>query len=261
MHENFGNIRYQVDSKIALLTIDKPQKLNSLTPSDLSDLCRAIMKADGDKDVKVAILTGTGRSFCAGVDIMNLPDLSIADRRLLFRSTLDINKLLLHTEKVTIAAVNGMALGAGFEASLLFDFTVAAESATFGLPEIKVGIYPGTFSPIFLLYLMGRKRANELLLRGKIIKASEAAALGLVNEVVPDEKVIDRAKELAIEILGVGSLPVAMCKARLNSAMRNLLDAEMSRFVELQTLVFNSRDAQEGLNALRTKRKPVFTGE
>jgi enoyl-CoA hydratase len=219
-------------------------------------------EADEDRSVGAVIITGSGRkSFSAGVDIMNLPDLSIGERRLLFKSTLDFNKYLLHTEKVTIAAVNGIAVGAGFEASLLCDFTIAGESATFGLPEVKVGLYPGTFSPIFLLHSIGRKRANELLLTGKSIKASEAASLGLVNEVVPDENVVDRAKELGTQILQVGSLPVAMCKARLNSEMRNLLDAEMSRFIELQTLVYLSQDAQEGLNALREKRKPVFTGQ
>jgi enoyl-CoA hydratase len=259
------DITYEVSDGVALITIDRQKKMNTLTMDMYSSLITAIKRADEDRSVRVVILTASGqKAFSAGVDVLSLPeDLSIPERRWFFINfDVVFNRLLLHTEKVTIAAVNGIALGAAFEASLLCDFTIAAESAKFGMPEVKVGLYPGTFSPIYLLYLMGRKRANDLLLRGKIIDASEASTLGLVNEVVPDAEVLDRARELAKEIImNTGILPVSMYKARLNSEMRNLLDGEMSRFVEFQTLTLLSKDGQEGLNALREKRKPVFTGK
>lgn len=266
MHkENLIDVIYEVGDGIALITIDRQQKMNTLTKDTFSSLITALKRADEDRNVRVIIFTGSGQKvFSAGVDVLSLPDdLSIPEQRSFFINfDVVFNRLLLNTEKVTIAAVNGIALGAAFEASLLCDFTIAAESAKFGMPEVKVGLYPGTFSPIYLLYLMGRKRTNELLLRGKLIDASEASTLGLVNEVVPDKEVIDRARGLAKEIImNTGILPVAMYKARLNSEMRNLLDAEMTRFIELQTLAFLSKDAQEGLNALREKRKPVFTGK
>jgi enoyl-CoA hydratase len=260
--KSFGEIHYEADGNVALITIDRPERTNALTPDGLVRLCTAMKEADVDKNIRVIILTGTGnKSFSAGIDILNLPEQTIADRRILFRETLDINHILLYTEKVTIAAVNGMALGVGFEISLLCDFTIAAESATFRAPEVMVGLYPTPLCCTLLLHMMGRKKANEVLLQAKPLQAHEAAVFGLVNEVVPFDKLIGRAKELALEITSAAPLPVAMCKARLNSEMRRLLDEDMSRFVDVQTFLFSSEDRREGFDALKTKRKPVWTGK
>jgi enoyl-CoA hydratase/carnithine racemase len=260
--KSFGEIHYEVDDNVALITIDRPERTNSLTPDGLARLCTAMREADADRNIRVIILTGAGdKSFSSGIDILNLPDQSIGDRRILFRETLDINHILLYTEKVTIAAVNGMALGVGFEISLLCDFTIATESATFRAPEVMVGLYPTPLCCTLLVHMIGRKRANEVLLKAKPLQAQEAAALGLVNEVVPIDKLINRAKELAMEITSAAPLPVAMCKARLNSEMSRLLDEDMSRFVDVQTFLFSSEDRREGFDALKTKRKPVWTGQ
>lgn len=262
LKKNFGEIIYQTDNDITRLTIDRPSKLNSLTAEGLSNLRQAIMEADSDKDIKVIIFTGAGRrAFSSGFDILNVPELSIADLRLLHINNLKLNREFMGTGKVTIGAVNGMALGVGFEISLLCDLTVAAESATFGIPELTIGAYPGTIAPTLLAQLVGMKKAKELILTGKTINAGEAAALGLVNEVVPDDRLMDRTQELAKTILLMAPLPLAMVKARMNSMLRVLLEEEMSRFVEAQTLVFNSRDFKEGLSALKERRKPIFRGE
>jgi enoyl-CoA hydratase/carnithine racemase len=255
-------IRSHIEAGIAILTIDRPEKLNSLTPEGLSDLRQALVDADSHSDTRIIVLTGAGtRAFSAGFAILNVPDLSIADSRLLHLRNLELNRTLMALNKVTIAAVNGMALGAGFEISLLCDITLAAESATFGMPELAIGAYPGTIAPTLLWQFLGMKKANELILTGRTLMAREAETLGLVNQVVPDETLISRTLQLAREIMDMAPLPVAMYKARMNSKMRMLLEEEMSRFVEVQTLVFSSRDFKEGLTALKEKRKPAFSGE
>lgn len=261
MQEDYGEITYQARDGIALLTINRPEKLNSITVEGFSNLCRAIKDADSDRDTKIMVLTGAGgRAFCAGFDVLNVPSLPVADSRLLHSTNLELNKALMATNKVTIAAVNGMALGAGFEIGLLCDFTIAGRSARFGMPESAIGVYPGTIAPL-LWQMIGPKKAKEFLIACKTIDANEAAAMGMVNEVVDDEKVVDRAFELAKEIMVKAPLPVAMLKARMNSMLRALLEDEMSHFVEAQTLAFGSRDFREGLDALREKRKAIFRGE
>lgn len=262
LEKNFGEIICQMDKGVAVLTIDRPKKLNALTPDGLSNLRQAIMEADSDQESKVIVLTGAGeRAFSTGLDILNVPVLPIADLRLFHTNNQKLYRALMGTGKITIAAVNGMALGSGFEISLLCDFTIAAESATFGMPELAVGAYPGVLSVALLWELIGKKRTCELLLTGKIITAVEAEALGLANEVVPDARLMDSALEWASKIVRAAPLPVAMVKARMNSMLRVRLEEEMSRFVEVQTLVFNSRDFKEGLSALKEKRKPVFRGD
>jgi enoyl-CoA hydratase len=262
LDKNFGEIIYHRENAVAILTIDRPKKLNALTPEGLSNLRQAIVDADSDKESKVIVLTGAGkRAFSTGLDILNVPELPTADLRLLHINNQKLYRELMGIGKITIAAVNGMALGSGFEISLLCDFTVAAESAKFGMPELAVGAYPGVLSVALLWELVGKKKACELLLTGKTITAGEAAGLGLVNEVVPDARLMDNALELARKIVRTAPLPVSMVKARMNSMLRVQLEEEMSRFVEVQTLAFNSRDFKEGLSALKEKRKPIFRGE
>jgi enoyl-CoA hydratase/carnithine racemase len=129
------------------------------------------------------------------------------------------------------------------------------------MPELAIGAYPGTIAPTLLWHLVGIKKARELLLTGRRISADEADRLGLVNEVVPDKKLMERAIRLAEELKAMAPLPMTMYKAKTNSMLRVLLEEEMSQFVEMQALVFDSSDFREGLSALKEKRKPVFRGQ
>jgi enoyl-CoA hydratase len=261
MRKDHGGIICQARDGIALLTIDRPQKLNSLTPAAFSGLSQALKDADSDKNIKVIIITGSGsRAFCGGFDVLNVPDLPTSESRLLHTRNLELNKQLIGMSKVTIAAVNGMAVGAGFEISLLCDLTVAVSSATFGMPESAIGVYPGSLAPL-LCQLLGHKRAKEFLLTCRTIDAVEAMALGMVNEIPAGDRLMDRVFALARKIIDMAPLPIAMLKARMNSLLRVLLEDEMSYFVEAQTLIFSSSDFREGMSALREKRKPVFRGE
>ncbi len=261
MRTSYGEITYQPRDGMALLTIDRPKKLNSISPEGFSNLRQALEDADSDKDTKIIVVTGAGnRAFCAGFDILSIEPLSVADLRSLHTANLALNRVLIGTNKVTIAAVNGMALGTGCEISLLCDLSIASQSATFAMPESAVGVYPGTIAPL-LCQLLGIKKAKEFIFTGKTINAHEAAAFGMVNEVVDDAKVLESAFELGKKIMRMAPLPVAMFKARTNTMLRMLLEEDLSRFVEVQTLAFGSSDFREGLSALREKREPVFRGE
>ena len=262
LEKNFGLIISQIDGNVATLTINRPEKLNSLPPEGLADLSHAILDADGNQKVKVIVLTGAGtRSLSTGFDILNMPELPIADLRMLHIKNQKLYWNLMALEKPTIAAVNGMALGTGFELSLLCDLTVASESAKFGMPELSTGAYPGIFAVTLLWQSIGKKKTAELLLTGKTLTASQAESLLLVNEVVPGDRLMDRVIELANDLVIAAPLPVAMFKARTNSILRTLLEEEMSRFVEGQSLIFKSHDFREGIKAVKEKRKPVFRGE
>lgn len=259
--KKYGEIGYETKDEIGILTINRPEKMNSITHDGFSNLYQALVEADADKKAKIIIVTGAGnQAFCAGFDVLNIPTLPIADSRLLHIANLNLNKKLMEMNKITIAAVNGIALGTGFEISLLCDLTVAAKSAIFGMPETAFGGYPGTLAPL-VWYMLGHKRANEFLLTNKRMSASEAAAVGIVNEVVPAERLMDKTLELAKKIIRTAPLPVAIFKTRTNSMLRMLLEEEMSRFIEVQTLAFGSRDFKEGISALKEKRKPIFRGE
>lgn len=260
--KNNGEIIIQMNNGIACVTINRPEKLNSLTPEASDNLCETILEAASDKDVKVIVITGAGdRAFSTGFDILNVPDLQISELRQLHIRNQRLYKELMDLEKPTIAAVNGMAFGTGFEISLLCDLTVASESAKFGMPEVLSGAYPGVFSVTMLWQLIGKKKTAELLLTGKALTAKEAESLLLVNEVVPHSSLMDRVMELAKDLASAAPLPVAMCKARMNSMLRTLVEEEMSRFVEGQSLIFKSRDFKEGIRAVKEKRKPSFIGE
>ena len=257
-----GLIISQIDGYMATLTINRPEKLNSLPPEGLAELNLAILDADANPKVKVIVLTGAGkRSFSTGFDILNVPDLPIADLRMLHIKNQELYRNLMELEKPTVAAVNGLALGTGFELSLLCDLTVAAESAKFGMPELLSGAYPGIFAVTLLWQSVGKKKTAELLLTGKTLTAGQAESLLLVNEVVPDDKLMDRVIKLANDLAIAAPLPVAMFKARTNSILRAVIEDEMSRFVEGQSLIFKSHDFREGIAAVKEKRKPVFRGE
>ena len=262
LRKNYGDISYEVDKEIAILTINRPQKLNSLTEAGFSNLYRAVTEADSDNEIKVIILTGAGgRAFSTGYDMTGISDLTIASSRLLHSENAKLSRAMLKLSKVSIAAINGMALGAGFELSLLCDITVASETATFGLPETAIGVYPGCVAPAMLCQLVGVKKAKELLFTGNRMSAAEAVGLGLVNKIVGSDKVMDTATELAKKIINAAPLPITMVKARMNSMLQSLLEEEIAYFIEIQTLLFISKDFKEGLSAFKEKRKPTFTGE
>ncbi len=247
---------------VEVLTLDRPEVRNALSPALLAELTAAFGEVDADDAVRVIVLTGAGdRAFCAGMDLKSFtehgPDRVIGAPT--DESTAEAEAVApWQTAKPMIAAVNGAAVAGGFELMMACDLVVAAEHATFGLPEVKRGLIPGGGGTL----LAGRiplAVALELELTGDPIDASRALALGLVNRVVPADRVLETALELAARIAANGPLAVATTKRLVRRAV-NLGGEQAWASRELLRQVFASEDAREGARAFVEKRAPNWTG-
>jgi len=258
MSQDFNNILYETADGVAKISINRPP-LNILNAETLLELTLALEKARKDLSVAVVLLTGTGdRAFSAGVDIKDhLPEK--------VGSTLNVfNKVFYALEsldKPTIAVVKGFALGGGFELAMACDMIIASEKAQFGQPEIKVGAIPPV-AVVLLPKLVGQKKAFELVLTGAVISAAEAKQVGLVNRVVPEEKLEEASKEL-VQKLKENS-PIVLKLTRM--AFRQSLDTDFKNGLEKVTdiylsLLMRTEDAIEGLKAFLEKRKPQWKGK
>lgn len=245
--------------EIGVIRLNRPEKLNALSPAMLEAICEALEKLDGDKAVRAIILTGSERVFAAGADIQAMSEASPLDIER--ANTLSYWQRMRRISKPIIAAVSGYAYGGGCELAMQCDLIVASETARFGQPEIKVGIMPGAGGTQRLTKAVGPYRAMEMVLTGEPITAGEAHSYGLVNRVVPVERFLDEAIELAKTI--ATRPPVAIHLARqalrygVETTMRDGLEVERRNFM----LLFDTHDQEEGMKAFLEKRKPEFKGE
>jgi enoyl-CoA hydratase len=244
---------------VALVTIDRPEALNALSFDLLDQLADALEALDADPDCRAIVITGGGsRAFAAGADIKELATQSSASLRRDGR--FGVWDRLSHVGTPTIAAVRGFALGGGCELAMTCDMIVAGDDASFGQPEIRIGVMPGAGGTQRLTRAIGRARAMELILTGASISADEAAAAGLVTRVVPAEATLDAALELAGRIAAMPPLAVRAAKAAILDAferpMADALAAERDTFFGL----FDTADQAEGMAAFTEKRAPVWTG-
>jgi methylglutaconyl-CoA hydratase len=250
------------DSGIATVTLNRPDKRNAISYELIEDLLAAL---DGvaNSSALVLILTGAGKAFCSGMDLDNLkalvgrsPEQSLKDSETmaqLFRSLYDF-------PKPTIAAVNGAAIAGGCGLATLCDFTLAASAAKFGYTEVRIGFVPAIVST-FLLRQVGEKHARDLLLTGRIIEADEAYRIGLVNEVVPTDKLIERARELALKLMENSPASLVCTKRLLSDHARAELDAQIRSAVRENAAIRATRDFREGISSFLEKRKPRWSGE
>jgi E-phenylitaconyl-CoA hydratase len=260
-------IRFERRGPVAVLTIDRPEARNALDFETGEELLRAWGEFRDDGELRVAILTGAGeKSFCAGADLRAVAQFyrSLTPVERLRRSELEpglggITRNLT-VDKPIIAAINGHCLAGGLEIALACDLRVAAEHATFGLPEVTRGFIPGAGGTQRLPRLVGVERALDLILTGRRIDAREAERIGLVGRVVPLAELRARALELALQIAENAPLAVAAAKA----AVWRGLDLPLEEGLRLEQLlaepVRQSEDAQEGPRAFLEKRKPQFKG-
>jgi methylglutaconyl-CoA hydratase len=211
----------------------------------------------------VLLLTGAGKAFCSGMDLDNLksllgrtPEQNAQDSQ----SMASLFRTLYEFPKVTIAAVNGPAIAGGTGLALLCDFTLAVPEAKFGYTEVRIGFVPAIVST-FLLRQIGEKQARDLLLTGRLFDAEEAARLGLINEVVPADKLISRARELAAQLLQNSSSSLRATKKLLNDHARAELDAQLEAAIRENAAIRTTSDFREGISAFLEKRKPVWTGK
>ena len=245
---------------VAVLTVDRQEKLNALDGQVIEEIGQALLELESEGP-RAIIVTGAGeRAFIAGADIRAMSVMDPIEAKRFSEIGHAAMALLDRSPIPTIAAVNGYALGGGCEVAIACDIRIAAENATFGFPEVGLGILPGLGGTQRLPRLVGPALAKELIFTGRRIGAEEARGIGLANRVVGQGEALDAAREMAAEISANGPLAVRYAKAATNRA----LDVDLISGLEFEAdqfaLLFATEDAREGMNAFGEKRKPRFEG-
>jgi enoyl-CoA hydratase len=256
----YERILYDAKNGIATITVNRENVRNAIDRRTAEEIGDAISRASEDRAAGVVVFRGAGeKAFVAGADIRDLaagtaPDVLEACHSRLYAA-------IEACPRVTIAAINGHALGGGLELALACDLRVAAREATFGFPEVGLGILPGAGGTQRLPRLVGLGRAKEMILTGEPIDADEALRIGLVNRVVPRAKLEAAVRELASKILARGPVALRLAKAALNVSARVDLASGLEFEILAQTVLFGTKDREEGVRAFLEKRKPEFRGE
>jgi methylglutaconyl-CoA hydratase len=259
---NYKTIQLAYDPGVATITLNRPDKRNAISFELIDDLLRALQEVE-TSDAIVLIVTGAGKAFSSGMDLDNLktligksPEQNLKDSETMVR----LFRALYEFSKVTIAAVNGAAIAGGTGLALLCDFTLAVPEAKFGYTEVRIGFVPAIVST-FLLRQVGEKQARDLLFTGRIIGAEEAARMGLVNEIVPPEKLMTRARELAALLMENSPASLRATKQLLSDHARAELDLQIEAAVRENAAIRTTADFREGVVSFLEKRKPVWSGK
>lgn len=258
----FETLHFETTGQISTITLNRPDKRNAISIHMIAELQAALDEIE-KTHTRVVILTGMGKAFCAGID---LDYLQAIEQQTAAENQEDSKRIAKMFRKIwsysrpLIAAVNGHALAGGCGIATLCDFTLAVPEAKFGYTEVKIGFLPAIVS-VFLTRQIGEKRARDLLLTGRLVEAGEAKELGLVNEIVPAEKLMQRAHELADTILAASPSSITRAKHLLVSAAAVGVDHDLERAVLESARVRCTPDFKEGLAAFLEKRKPVWQDE
>jgi enoyl-CoA hydratase len=252
---------FELDTGIARITINRPDKLNALNTTVLAELGDAITRIETDATIRGVILTGAGpKAFVAGADIAELSQQGPLEGKARAITGQVVFRRLERCGKPVIAAVNGFALGGGCELAMACHLRIASENAKFGQPEVKLGIGPGYGGTVRLPRLVGRGRALELLLTGKMIDAQEAYRIGLVNLVVPEDRLLPESETLLRSILQNGPLALRACLEAVDIGLDMSLDEALLLEASHFGLLSSTADMREGTQAFIEKRAPVFKG-
>lgn len=254
------NVQCVIDGGIATITVSRPEARNALNRETVEEIHAALAEAGGRREVGVVLLTGAGdKVFVSGADIRELQKKTKHDAfdSVVARLTWTVERF----PKVTIAAVNGYALGGGCELALACDLRVAAPNAQFGFPEAGLGIIPAAGGTQRLPRFVGWGRAKELILTGEIIGAARAYEIGLVNRVAAEGKLMEEARAVAAKVMTRGPLALRMAKQAINLAAQAPLDAGLQYELASQAVLFESKDKAEGTAAFLEKRAAKFGGD
>jgi len=251
----------EFDSGIYIITINRPDKLNALNRTVIDELQIVIDDVYNNAEIKSVILTGAGnKAFVAGADISGFAGLSKSEGMALAKNGQDVFFNIENAPKPVVAAVNGFALGGGCELAMACHFRICSENAQFGQPEVNLGLIPGYGGTQRLTQLIGKGRALEMLMSGNMLTASNALQFGLVNSVVPQNELLNKAKSILSIINTKAPLAVAKCIECANAAGRANADG-YSLEIEAFGECFATEDMKEGVSAFQEKRKPVFKGK
>ncbi len=247
--------------QVAILTLNRPEAMNSLNFGMLRALRERMEVLHFDPEIRVVIITGAGKAFCAGADLKERATLS--DRQVTeFIYTLrTLFTFIENTGKPVIAAVNGIALGGGTELALACDIRIASESASMGLTETRLAIIPGGGGTQRLPRLVGRGKAKELIFTGRRVDAREALDIGLVNKICPAEELVEECKAMAAMICETGPIAIQQAKYAINYGLETDLNTGLAIESNAYWITIPTEDRLEGLKAFREKRKPVYKGK
>ena len=256
-----STLTFELTDGIARVTINRPDKLNALNAIVIHELGDAVTRIETDAAVRGVIVTGAGsKAFVAGADIGELTEQDVTSGRNRALLGQQVFRRLEQCGKPVVAAVNGFALGGGCELAMACHLRVASENAKFGQPEVKLGIAPGYGGTVRLPRIVGKARALELLLTGEMIDAEEARRIGLVNRVVPPERLLAESEGLLRSILANGPLAVRACLEAVDAGLDMSLDQALLLEAGYFGVLSATEDMQEGTKAFLEKRKPAFKG-
>ncbi len=258
----FETLVLDTSEHLSTITLNRPEKRNAITTQMIAEL-QSALDAIEKTNTRVVIITGTGKAFCAGIDLDLLRTISqqtAAENQEDSRRIAKMFRKIWSYSRPMIAAVNGHALAGGCGIATLCDFTLSVPDAKFGYTEVRIGFLPAIVS-VFLSRQIGEKRCRDLLLTGRLVEASEAKELGLVNEIVPPENLMARAQELADALLAASPSSITRAKHLLVSAAAAGVDHDLERAVLESARVRCTPDFKEGLAAFLEKRKPIWQGD
>jgi enoyl-CoA hydratase len=257
----YQNIIYSLEEGIATITFNRPKALNAMNAQTMTELMHAATACKSDPEVKVVILTGSGqKAFVAGADISEMQNKNPVDALSFMELGHETLRLIETMAKPSIAAINGFALGGGTEISLACDVRFAAENATFGQPEILIGIIPGWGGTQRLPRIIGMGRAKELILGGGQINAQRAYEIGLVNRVLPPDQLLPEAKKFARKLAALPGFALKMAKHSINFGYDLSLDNATRLEAQCVSQCFSTDDQKEGMKAFLEKMKPAYIG-
>jgi len=259
----FEFLRLERKGGVAVLTLARPDRLNAWHQPMREEMATAMAELSGDDALRVLVITGEGRAFSAGEDVRGMKGLSELGTRGFRRAARQIHNVFDEIEAIevpVIAVINGVAAGGGLELALSCDFRLAAEGARLGFPENKVGLIPGSGGCSRLVKLIGLGRAKQLVMTGEMVSAERAFALGLVEEVLPGDRIMPRALELAGSLAKKAPLALGMAKLVLNGCLN--VDPDTGRTLERlgQSILKMTEDHLEGAKAFVEKRPAAFKG-
>ena len=258
----YSTLLFDVADGIARVTINRPDKLNALNATVIAELGQAAERIALDDDVRGVILTGAGpKAFVAGADIAELTRQTAVSGRTLAVQGQRVFRQWERSGKPVVAAINGFALGGGCELAMACHLRIASETANFGQPEVKLGLTPGYGGTVRLPRLVGKGRALELLLTGRMIDAAEAYRIGLVNQVVPADRLLPEAEQLLQSILANGPLAVRACLEAVDTGLDMGIDEAALLEATYFGLLSGTEDMREGTGAFLEKRPPKFRGQ